>query len=1191
MEVSELAAGRGFCNALCHSLIDLVRARGVALARRPFLPARLLLKPFRSAPLLGIGFVFLLLFLFSCHPLQASDLKEPKRVLVLYSFEWEQTAAAAALQESLRSSLKSRVPDRIEFYSEYLDLTRFSDPGHVDNMVKSLRLRIAPKKLDLILPVGDTALNFVLSNERDLFPGTPIVSVFGDPGSGSKLGPEQRSLITGVESKIDPAGTLDLALQLQPDTQRVVVVTGDSPDEKFWLEKLRTDFAGYGERVAFTYLTDLPMEEILTRLADLPPHTIVFYTFFIQDARGQFFIPEEALDLIVNASHVPVYGIYSSYVGHGIVGGRMDALAKNLASIADQAARVLGGEKPGDIPVVVESSSRDLVDWRQLKRWGISERRLPPGAVVLFKEPSLWEEYWPYIIGFFFLLIVQTFLILALLMQRQHRRRAEKRLLSEKAFSDAVIESLPGVFLMQDEKQKNIRWNKEAEFFARHPLSVSGLANVSAKYKGVALQLRRQALERGFAQPQELEILMKGEATRLYQFTARRVEFENRPYVIALGIDISDRKRAEDELRISEARFSSAFEYAPIGIALVAPDGRWIKVNRALCELVGYSPEEMQTKTFQDLTHPDDLQADLNFVRQMLASEIPSYQMEKRYFHKSGRVVWIGLSVSLVRDSEGQPLYFISQIQDITERKRAEEELKLAEERFAKAFRSNPLGFIISTARDGRFLEVNDAFLHMMGYEREDLIGKTTIELRIWPDSEERSAIIGKLLAVGSIKEEDAKFRTKDGKLRQVRLSAEIVQLQGELCILGLSRDVTEQNLLEEQYRQAQKMEAVGRLAAGIAHDFNNLLGVIIGYSELVTLGLAADSVSYKRVEAIKQAGQRAAALTTQLLAFSRKQTVQPRVVNLNSVVRETEKLLRPTLGEDVELSIILDPKIGQVKADAGQIVQVLMNLSVNARDAMPQGGKLVIQTANDTVDEETMLDGIPLQPGLYVTLTVRDTGTGMDEATKARMFEPFYTTKSAGKGTGLGLATVYGIVEQNGGSILVDTAIGKGSSFRLYLPRIGEVADAPAVMIAPPKPLQASGTILLVEDEMGLRSVIEESLRQWGYRVLLAANGMEALEVAAGHQGPIQLLITDVIMPFISGPQLAQSLKPLRPEVRVLYISGYTADKFADYPELDPHLALLQKPFKLVDLAQKVRDLLNESAESISASQSVIQP
>jgi CheY-like chemotaxis protein len=328
--------------------------------------------------------------------------------------------------------------------------------------------------------------------------------------------------------------------------------------------------------------------------------------------------------------------------------------------------------------------------------------------------------------------------------------------------------------------------------------------------------------------------------------------------------------------------------------------------------------------------------------------------------------------------------------------------------------------------------------------------------------------------------------------------------------------------------------------------------------------------------------------LTTQLLAFSRKQTPQPRVVNLNSVVKETEKLLRPMLGEDIDRAVVLAPDLGQVKVDAGQIVQVLMNLAVNARDAMSQGGKLIIETANAEVDEGTIGGDIPVRPGRYVLMIVRDTGTGMDEETKARIFEPFYTTKTAEKGTGLGLATVYAIVEQAGGSILVDTGLGNGTTFTIYLPRVDEVAEVLAAQTAPTKRERSFGTILLVEDELGLRSVIDESLRQEGYTVLLAENGMDALDVAAKYQEPIQLLITDVIMPSVSGPQLAQSLKALRPETRVLYISGYTADKFADYPELDPELALLQKPFKLVDLWQKVRDVLN--GESVSAKQTVVR-
>jgi two-component system, cell cycle sensor histidine kinase and response regulator CckA len=1181
MVVSGLVVRLGYRGALLLVASTIV-ARGIrciALAIGTLFSLGVLRQRVRLAGSVRAVVSFLLLLLFSTHPLKGSDVREPKRVLILYSFDREQ-GIHAGIDETLRSRLRARLPDPVEFYTEYLDLARFPDPGHAETLVKLLRLRLAEKPPDLIIAGGYAASNFALKNRKDLFPKIPIVLNFSEPRTGDlELGPEERALITGMKFKEEPSRTLDLALQLQPDTQRVVVVVGSSPSEKFWLEQHRIELARFEGRVTFIYLTDLSMDGILKYLAGLPPHTIIFFSHFLQDARGQFFNSVEALDVIANACHFPIYGSLTSYIGHGAVGGYMEDPSKTGAATADLAARVLSGEKASDIPIVFESSS-DTVDWRQLRRWGISERRLPPGTVVLFKEPSIWERYRLYVYALVLLLVLQTLLILGLLVQRQERKRAEKRLLSEKEFSDAVIESLPGVFIMQDESFKNVRWNKNAERIARyHPSESHALGNVAEEHKQQARQTIREVFEKGIGNA-EIELLGQEDKTHHYQFNALRVHLEGKPYLIGMGVDVSEHKQAEEELRLSEARFSSAFEYAPIGLALVAPSGAFIKVNSTLCELLGYTAEELQTKTFRDVTHPDDVESSLKHVKQALATESRSYQIQKRYVHKSGRVVWAWLSTFLVRDGQNQPLYFITQIQDVTERKRAEDDLRYAEERFAKAFQSSPEMCAITTLREPRFIEANDTFLRVMGYDRSEVIGATVVELKIWPDPDERAALVRKVLEGGTAREEDVRFRTKSGKIVQVRMSADIIHLQNEPCLLGLARDVTEQNLLEEQFRQAQKMEAVGRLAGGVAHDFNNLLGVIIGYSELVSSGLPADSVLHKRVEAIKQAGQRAAALTTQLLAFSRKQALQPRVVNLNSVVTETEKLLRPLLGEDIERTVVLDPKLGQVKADAGQVVQVIMNLAVNARDAMPNGGQLIIETANAAVDEAAMGAGLPAQPGFYVMLAIRDTGTGMDEETKARIFEPFYTTKPAGKGTGLGLATVYSIVEQNGGCIFVDTSPGRGTTFKIYLPRIDEVAEAPAVQVAPAKTTQASGTILLVEDELGLRTVVDESLQQEGYSVLLAANGMDALDVAAKHQGPIQLLITDVIMPFVSGPELAQSLKMVRPETRVLYISGYTADKFADYPKLDPDLALLQKPFKLVDLAQKVRDLLNEKAE-----------
>ena len=933
----------------------------------------------------------------------------------------------------------------------------------------------------------------------------------------------------------------------------------------------------------------------------------------------------------------------------------------------------------------------------------------PQNGIARFREQWAWDRYRPYVVGIFLLLILQASLIVSLLLQRGHRQRAEERLRSEKAFSDAVIEGLPGIFFMQDDELQNVRWNKNAEKIVRpHPSQTQVLGDVAGNYRDLIHQKAREVLEQGDGEA-EIELLGQRGTRQNYHINARRVYLEGKRYAIGIGIDISGRKRAEEELRLSEARFSTAFEYAPIGVALVADDGHWIKVNRALCDLLGYTAEELQAMRFQDVTHPDDLPPNLEYTRQifagevrsyalekryihksgrvvwaslsvslvrdsqgqplyriaqiqditerkraedqlrlsearfssafeyapigvaliatdgsfvkvnralcdmlgysseelltksvqqithpddwegdqaqgnrMLAGEISSYQLEKRNLHKSGRVIWIGLSVSLVRDREGQPLYFISQIQDITERKRAEQELKMAEERFAKAFHNNPGGFSISLAPDGRYLEANESFLRMLGYERSELIGKTSIELGVWVDIEERNAIIAKIFAQGSIREEHVRFRTKSGEVRQIRLSAEIIRLQGEQCLLGLSRDVTAQNLLEDRLRQAQKLEAIGRLAGGVAHDFNNLLGVIIGYSDLISSALPAESSMYNRIEAIKQAGQRATSLTTQLLAFSRKQTLQPSLVNLNSVVTETSKLLLPLMGEDVQQTVNLDENLGAVRVDGTQIVQVLINLAVNARDAMPNGGKLVIETRNAIFSEEPTVGSIPIRPGSYVTLSVKDSGIGMDEGTASRIFDPFFTTKSEDKGTGLGLATVYGIVEQSGGIVVVDTAPGKGSTFTIYLPQAevsAKVSSGAQDIAGRGSTLpSASGTILLVEDEIALRGAVDESLREEGYNVLVAANGSDALQMAKSYQHPIQLLITDVIMPFMSGPELAQSLRALQPAIRVLYTSGYTADRLPERSMSDPELALLQKPFDLADLLHKVRDILSES-------------
>jgi two-component system, cell cycle sensor histidine kinase and response regulator CckA len=395
--------------------------------------------------------------------------------------------------------------------------------------------------------------------------------------------------------------------------------------------------------------------------------------------------------------------------------------------------------------------------------------------------------------------------------------------------------------------------------------------------------------------------------------------------------------------------------------------------------------------------------------------------------------------------------------------------------------------------------------------------------------------------------------------------------------VQAIGRDVTERKHLEQQLLQAQKMEAVGRLAGGVAHDFNNLLTAITMSTDIAIRKLDPADPVRRHIEEIRKAAERAASLTRQLLAFSRKQILQPRVIDLNYLVEDSTNMLRRLIGEDIEVHTKLEPGLDQVLADPWQIEQVLMNLMVNARDAMPGGGRIIIETASVYLDEEYSSFHLAAQAGHYVMLAVSDTGCGMDEVTRARIFEPFFTTKEVGKGTGLGLSTVYGIIKQSGGYIWVYSELGIGTTFKIYLPRIKRDVDVEESTESDAKTARALDTVLLVEDEAVLRNLAQEILEMSGYRVLVAATGEEALHISKQHEGEIHLLLTDVVMPGISGPELETKLKAQRPAIKVLFMSGYTDEAIVQHGVLNENVDFIQKPFTAISLLKKIREVLDK--------------
>ena len=475
---------------------------------------------------------------------------------------------------------------------------------------------------------------------------------------------------------------------------------------------------------------------------------------------------------------------------------------------------------------------------------------------------------------------------------------------------------------------------------------------------------------------------------------------------------------------------------------------------------------------------------------------------------------------------------------------------------------------------DGRLLYVNEAASRSLGYSRGELLSLTVHDIdpnyppETWPEVWRALKHSGSLTL-------QTELRAKDGRIFPVEVTANYLKVNGKEYNCSVARDITAHRTLEEQFRQAQKMEAVGRLAGGVAHDFNNLLMVMRGYTELMLGRLGANDPLRRNAEEIQKAADRATSLTQQLLAFSRKQVMQPRVFDLNAVVAETEKMLHRLIGEDIELATILGAELGRVKADPGQIEQVLLNLAVNARDAMPQGGQLVLETANVELTQAFARQHPGVTPGPHVLLAMSDTGTGMDEETQARIFEPFFTTKEKGKGTGLGLATVYGIVKQSGGYIWVHSEAGQGTTFEIYLPRVEETVAADQEEQPASQSPSGSETVLLVEDEAPVRKLAREFLENGGYTVLEAEGPAQAIQLSDRHQGPIHLLVTDVVMPKMSGRELAERLASRRPETKVLYVSGYTDDAIVQHGVVGRGTSFLQKPFSLDALTRKVRAVL----------------
>jgi PAS domain S-box-containing protein len=635
--------------------------------------------------------------------------------------------------------------------------------------------------------------------------------------------------------------------------------------------------------------------------------------------------------------------------------------------------------------------------------------------------------------------------------------------------------------------------------------------------------------------------------------------------------DVTERKRTEEALRRQALTFENIYD----AVIVVDEDYNITDWNPASTRMFGYEKTKVLGRNVSCLHQPEVAERQMLSIKAGIESA-GRWEGEYAFVRKDGTRGIAEIVIVPFRNAGGTQVGTVGVSRDITERKRAEEELRESEEKYRDLVENASYGIYRSTV-EGKLLDVNPAFVAMLGYDSKEELLRVNLETGIYQNVADRKTTLqGYQNSPGRVRAETT-FKRKDGALIKVQMDGRGVRGVDKKILYHevIAEDVTQQRNLEGQFRQAQKMEAVGRLAGGIAHDFNNVLMIISSYAEMIVGRQTPDPAIQRYTEHIIQASKKATSLTQQLLAFSRKQMLQPAVLDLHAVVSDISNMLPPMLGEDIEMTIVTEPELGNVYADQAQIEQVLMNLAVNARDAMPKGGKLLIELHNVAVDDQYVQRHSQISPGAYVVLAVSDTGIGMDAATQANIFEPFFTTKEVGKGTGLGLSTVYGIVKQSGGFIWVYSEPGLGTTFKIYLPRVYEEAVAACVATEEKRSyLGNSETVLLVDDEPGVRCAAREFLEGKGYRVLEAENGAGALSVCTGYQGSIEVLLTDLIMPGMRGPELAAKVSRLYPEVKTVYMSGYT-NRSKDIEDLGSDAVFLQKPFSLNTLAQKLHTAL----------------
>ncbi len=1105
----------------------------------------------------------------------------PRKVLLLTSYHqgdrWNDSVA-----QGVREALGSL--ESLSLSIENLDMRRYVDPDHTRLITEYIRAKYRGRPQDLILVSDDAALNFLLTVRDDVFPTIPVVFCGINNFTPKRI--QGYSNITGVNEALSLEATLELALKLFPRTTRIMAMVSDADaGSRANLEEYRAVAARIKGRVQFDELLNMTDQDAPDILGHLPKDNLVLRLTTLLNPEGGFLSIEDGSRILSAYSPVPIFTAWSFDLVDCALGGYVSSGQDQGRTAGNLAVRILEGQGADQIPVVMESPNVPMFDYKVMQRFGIKESALPQGSVVLNRQMSMWEQYWVWLLGIALFCGLQTFLILALLTRGKRLRAANFALRESEERYRSVVENISDVYYRTDVEGRLVMFSPSAMRLLGYGSLDEMLGRKAASFCADPVK-REQLLERlrveGSVNDYELTLLRR-DGSELQVATSSSYYRDAAGAVLGVeGIfrDITQRKRAEEELSASRAILKAVLDAIPVRVFWKDRDLKYLGCNAPFARDAGFeNPEDLVGKDDYAMGWRDQAELYRADDRAVIDSGAPRLLIEEPQTTPSGGTIFLLTSKVPLRNDKGANSGVLGTYIDITERKRVEEELKNLSLRQEALLAAIP-DILMEVDANKVYTWANPAGYEFFG---PDVIGRDAsafFEGEQDTDSRVQPLFNGN----ESVIYLESWQRRKDGEKRLLAWWCRILKDESGRSVGALStaRDITEQKWAEEekeklqaQLLQAQKMESVGRLAGGVAHDFNNMLGVILGYSAMALGELPPQSRVRKWLQEVQKAAERSAALTGQLLAFARKQTVAPKILDLNETVEGMLMMLRRLIGENIDLAWLPGRNLDPVFIDPSQVDQILSNLCVNARDAIADTGKITIETGSISFDEAFCADHAGFVPGEFVMLAVSDDGCGMAPETLANIFEPFFTTKEVGKGTGLGLATVYGIVKQNKGFMNVYSEPSQGTTFKIYLPQHAATASPR------PKPEQAPAaatggeTILLVEDEPAILELTTIMLESTGYAVIAAGTPGEAIRLGREHQGRIDLLITDVVMPEMNGRDLARNLMSIYPDIKRLFMSGYTANVIAHHGVLDNGVHFIQKPFSMKELTVKVLEAL----------------